>query len=301
MNTCDFSIVIPWHRGLDQLRRSVLSVRRQTHAASEIIIVCNGPALGQMDVVRREFQGGKIKVIGLPEANANAARNAGIRAATARYCAFLDCDDEYLPAMLAQAAVHLAQFPHGIVSTAGLRKRASGACWRFPRRSMRAQEDVASFFMAGGNFLLTSSLAMQAATALDLLFDPDIDKFQDLDFLMRAEKRGYRIDILLQPGFIYHDEENEGRLSHDIDFSRHAAWVSRNRLLTPQARAAFLARAVAQHELPGNLCLNLLRMWQGYRIGGIPLPQSLAMTARHLLPHRLKGPLLEFFLTHLRR
>ncbi|PWE55059.1 hypothetical protein DEM27_16550 [Metarhizobium album] len=299
--TGGFSVIIPWHRGFDRLRRAVLSVERQNHAASEIIIICNGPAFAETDRVRRQFRGDKVKVIGLPEANANAARNAGIHAATARYCALLDCDDEYLPAMLEQAAAHLARFPQSIVSIAGLRQRASGARWVFPRRAMKAEEDVASFFMTDGNFLLTSSLAMQTRTAAELLFDPDIEKFQDLDFLMRAEKQGYRIDVLLQPGYIYHDEEKEGRLSHDIDFSRHAAWADRNVLLTPKARAAFLARAVAQHDLPANLCRNLLLMWRGYRIGHIPLVQSMAMTARHLLPHRLRTPLFELFLAHLRR
>lgn len=300
-STSGFSVIIPWHRDFNRLRRAVLSARRQTHAASEIIIVCNGPTFGDMDRVCREIRGEGVKIIGRPEANANAARNAGIRAATAQHCAFLDCDDEYLPTMLEQAAAHLVQFPHSIVSTAGLRQRASGAQWPFPRRTMKTPEDVASFFMTEGNFLLTSSLAMQTATAAGLLFDPAIGKFQDLDFLMRAEERGHRIDVLLQPGFIYHDEEREGRLSHDIDFSRHAAWADRNKLLTPQARAAFLARAVAQHELPANLCRNLLLMWRGHRVGRIPLRQSIAMTARNLLPLRLRTPLFEFFLTHLRR
>lgn len=93
------SVIIPTYNRADLLREAVASVRRQSYAPLELIVVDDGSTdataaslrpLSDARLVRQDHTG-------LP----GQARNAGARVARGEYLAFLDSDDLWLPHKLA--------------------------------------------------------------------------------------------------------------------------------------------------------------------------------------------------------
>lgn len=89
------SVVIPVYNRADLLPRSIDSVLAQTVPALEIIVVDDGSSDGSEEVACR--YGGAVRVIHQANQGVAAARNAGIRAASGEWVAFLDADDALLP------------------------------------------------------------------------------------------------------------------------------------------------------------------------------------------------------------
>jgi glycosyltransferase involved in cell wall biosynthesis len=94
------SIVAPTHNRPEMLAEALASVRAQTFADYEIIVVSNG----ESDDMRRashdiaKAYGGRY--FELAEGNVSAARNFGIERAKGEWIAFLDDDDLWLPTKL---------------------------------------------------------------------------------------------------------------------------------------------------------------------------------------------------------
>jgi glycosyltransferase involved in cell wall biosynthesis len=89
-----FSVVIPTYNRLDFLRQSIDSVRAQTFADYEIIVVDDGSNDGTEDYLRGLVH---MHVIRQTNGGPGSARNAGMAAAKGDYIAFLDSDDLWFP------------------------------------------------------------------------------------------------------------------------------------------------------------------------------------------------------------
>lgn len=99
------SVVIPAHNAAATLARAIASVRAQTLAPDEILVIDD--ASDDATAAIAEALG--TTTIRLPtRAGAAAARNAGIAAATGEIIAFQDADDEWLPDKLARQMPLLA-------------------------------------------------------------------------------------------------------------------------------------------------------------------------------------------------
>jgi glycosyltransferase involved in cell wall biosynthesis len=102
------SVVIPVYNRADLLPRSIESALAQTCPTREIIVVDDGSTDGSAEAASR--CGGSVRVIRQANQGVAAARNAGIRAASSEWVAFLDADDALLPqaieSNLACAAAH---------------------------------------------------------------------------------------------------------------------------------------------------------------------------------------------------
>src|SRR5579859_7824272 len=94
------SVVIPVYNRTAELRRAVRSVLAQTYADLELIVVDDASSediAGALDGIDDP----RLKLIRKSvNQGAAAARNTGIQAATGRWVAFLDSDDEWLPQKL---------------------------------------------------------------------------------------------------------------------------------------------------------------------------------------------------------
>lgn len=94
--------MIPTHNRPALLKETLESVLAQTRPAREIIVVDNGSndETGQMI----EAYGTQVLYLKMEPVGQQAARNAGIAAATSRWIATLDDDDLYRPTFLAEVA-----------------------------------------------------------------------------------------------------------------------------------------------------------------------------------------------------
>lgn len=91
-------VIIPLFNKPATIERALRSVQAQTFADWRLLVVDDGSTDASPELVRRmQTQDGRIVLIVQANQGPGAARNAGIRAATASYVAFLDADDQWYP------------------------------------------------------------------------------------------------------------------------------------------------------------------------------------------------------------
>ena len=290
-----FTVIIPWHRDRECLRRAVASVQAQTYAPSETLIVCNGVAAAEIDSVTAEFRTDDTRILFLAAANANAARNLGADHAVGTYCAFLDADDEFASDKLAIVKRHLDETRQPIAISRGTRLTSGGRAWPFPKRGPTAGERLARYFFSDGNFISTSAIVAATHICRSVRFDEAVTKFQDLDFLMRAQAQGFEIGFIEDALYTYHDTPSPTRLSRGRCFEDHAGWANAYPHFDAQDRAAFAARAIAQHDLPRRPLRNLSAIVQAAGSGALPLSHAAALALRGFVPASVYESLLRHY------
>lgn len=113
-----FTAVIPLFNKAPTIQRAIASVAAQTFAPAEILVVDDGSTDGGSEVARRQTVA-RVRVIDQPNRGVSAARNTGLREATQPFVAFLDADDRWRPAYLAQMRDLIARHPGGVLYGAG--------------------------------------------------------------------------------------------------------------------------------------------------------------------------------------
>lgn len=103
------SVVIPAYNAAWCVARAIDSVLAQSFRDFELIVVDDGSTDDTAAVLAGYAS--KLRVVGQPNGGMSSARNAGIRAASGRYLAFLDADDRWLPEKLARQIVLLEARP----------------------------------------------------------------------------------------------------------------------------------------------------------------------------------------------
>jgi len=105
------TIIIPTYNRRQQLLAAIESVIKQTYMDWELIVVDDGSQDGTIDAIQPYLADGRLRY--LPQANAgrSAARNNGARHANGEWLSFLDSDDLYLAATLAEHQSALSQSP----------------------------------------------------------------------------------------------------------------------------------------------------------------------------------------------
>src|SRR3954469_3899847 len=115
------SVLLPVHRAVPALLRGAFeSIRRQTHAAVEILVVLNGADHATADLGKSVVScDPRARLMTLPEGGLSAALNAGLREARHALVARMDADDECAPTRLAlQASFLLQRTTVAVVGTA---------------------------------------------------------------------------------------------------------------------------------------------------------------------------------------
>ncbi|MCP5278335.1 MAG: glycosyltransferase family 2 protein [Thiobacillus sp.] len=102
-----FSVIIPAYNAEAFVARAIDSVLAQTWPAHEILVVDDGSVDKTAEVVAG--YGERVRYLRQDNAGVSAARNAGARAATGDWLAFLDADDWYYPDRLKWHADWIAQ------------------------------------------------------------------------------------------------------------------------------------------------------------------------------------------------
>src|ERR1700691_3832860 len=114
------STIVAVYNGADTVDRAIRSIFAQTFTDNEIIVVNDG-STDDTGAVLARF-GDRIRVITQGNRGLSAARNAGVRASTGEYVAFLDDDDEWMPEKLARCVPILdADRDCGLVYTLALK------------------------------------------------------------------------------------------------------------------------------------------------------------------------------------
>ncbi len=105
------SVIIPAYQAAQWIAEALDSVFAQTFPDFEVIVVNDGsPDTPQLEVVLQPYRG-RIVYIRQENQGVSGARNTAIRAASARYVAFLDADDIWEPDFLAVQTAKLEADP----------------------------------------------------------------------------------------------------------------------------------------------------------------------------------------------
>lgn len=122
----NFSVVIPLYNKAPHIERALRSVLAQTCQDFEIVVVNDGSTDRSREVVE-SISDSRIRLINQPNQGVSAARNRGVEAAHYEFVAFLDADDEWLPAFLSNIQMLINNFPDcGAYATAIQTVRPNG-------------------------------------------------------------------------------------------------------------------------------------------------------------------------------
>jgi glycosyltransferase involved in cell wall biosynthesis len=109
----DVSIIIPTYNRRSFVSEAIRSVLEQTYESVELIVVDDGSTDDTAKYV--ESLSADIQLIQQRNRGPSAARNAGIRAASGKFIAFLDSDDRWLPHKLAIQMNYMQANPDAVV------------------------------------------------------------------------------------------------------------------------------------------------------------------------------------------
>lgn len=89
------AVIVPFHDNARHLDAAIASVRRQTYAPLELVLVDDGSCDGSAALAQRHVP--PARYLRRPRGGAGAARNSGVACASAAFIAFCDADDLWAP------------------------------------------------------------------------------------------------------------------------------------------------------------------------------------------------------------
>ncbi|HEX7044865.1 MAG TPA: glycosyltransferase [Burkholderiales bacterium] len=189
------SVVVPTFNRPGLVGRAIASALAQTVSDIEVIVVDDAPSEETRAAVGRIGDRRVRYLAHERNRGPSASRNTGIAAARGRLIAFLDDDDEWLPAKIEKQLACLDGERLDAVAGIGLIDgKVPLRCWR-----SRVTLDE----LRRGNRWGSCTFIGRAEAVREVLFDEDLAVGEDWDFYIRFARK-YTIGCLLEPLFIYH-------------------------------------------------------------------------------------------------
>ena len=180
------TIVIAAYNAEPFLGKAIASALAQDYVPLEVVVVDDGSTDGTSDVAR-SFP--DVRYVAQENKGPSAARNRGLEEASGEFVAFLDADDEALPAKMTLQVGYLLDHPD-VGCTLG-------------RQEVSFEGGGAPEWMGNdpvyGDFagIPLMSLVARRSTLLELGgFDPALRVAEDRDLLVRMRERGIRIEVV---------------------------------------------------------------------------------------------------------
>lgn len=199
------TVIVPTFNRANLLPRAIRSVKAQTYPHWELVIVDDGSTDGTVHTVVKESLGdSRIIYMHKDHGGPAESRNAGMRAARGAYYAFLDSDDEYLPAHIEQRLLYLEEHPaadflHGGVHVLG------GLDRRFvPDKNDPSALVPLSECVIGGTFFCRAGI-IEAAGGWRPGYAEDADLFE------RVSKHSSVHEVPFET-YIYHRDSPDSRV-----------------------------------------------------------------------------------------
>ena len=245
------AVVIPAKDRASVLADALGSVYAQTVLPEEVIVVDDGSVDGTAEVAR-SF-GATVLVHSSPQGS-GAARNTAIRAASARWVAFLDSDDVWLPEHLEYVCAHMGG--HALVSAAGVDTNGRG----WGNVSGRPVEVTPVRCFVPETPIVTSAVLADRQGLIDAGLFRGFARAQDADMWARLLERGTGL-ALPRPTAIYRVQpglRDRGAIARDftgldevVQALSDRPWMSRRVRLGVRCRLQWdaMRRSITEREL----------------------------------------------------
>ena len=211
INNTMISIIIPCFNSSKTISRALISVFCQSYTNYEIIIIDDGSSdiLITEDIIL-SFKNPKICLIKhTNNLNGAAARNTGIKNAKGKYIAFLDADDEWLPEHLKESIIVLQNNKSDLIYSKCLVKTSHYPDLTMPKIGIASDEKIGNYLFINAGFISTPSIIIKTNIAKKILFNSELIRHQDYDFLLRLENADCKISMSDHVGAIVHWENND--------------------------------------------------------------------------------------------
>lgn len=283
-----FSVVIPVYNRSERIMPALLSVRNQTFADWECIVVDDGskdgPALEQ---VIASLGDDRFRYIRQDNAGASKARNTGFDAASGRFIALLDSDDQFLPHKLATQAALLEQGGENLVLFSQLIvDRGVEKKWVKPPVGPRPGERIDEYVMCTSGWIQSSTIAMSTPFARKIRFTDGLPSSQDTDFAVRCASGGGEFKFIAEPLILFDDIFDPSRVSKQKKFQPLMAWINSMRHVHVSERAYWAYRGwqCARVASYSNRPLGLWLFLQSAVRGVYRPKQALNIAAQIIVP-----------------
>ena len=204
MASAQVSVIIPVRNGESYLGEAIASVRRQSRAPLEIVIVDDGSTDGTAAVV--ETLGSDIRLIRQPHSGVTVSRNRGVRAARGDLIAFLDCDDVWTDGKLATQVPILLEHSDIQVALGHTRRMWTPAARDGASSGLRMTEPELALHL-GAALIRRSTFETIGA------FDETLPRAEDWDWFMRLRERGALVVVHPEVTLLY--RRHGGNMSNE--------------------------------------------------------------------------------------
>ena len=166
----EVSIVVPVHNGERFLDEAIQSLRNQTLASIEILVVDDGSTDSSMRIAERHAAvDTRVRIQRLARSNFATALNWGIRSARAPWIGRLDADDVALPEWLERQMCYLTEHPDvGALGAFGWMMGSGGNAVGLSRHGPVSREEFLRARTEGLIYLLHSSVVFPRDLVLSL-------------------------------------------------------------------------------------------------------------------------------------
>jgi glycosyltransferase involved in cell wall biosynthesis len=255
------SVVIPCYNGGADLPGAIESVRGQTMADFEILVVDDGSTDPETVRVLADLDS-KLRVIRQDNRGLPAARNAGFKAARGAFLLPLDCDDRLEPTFLAETLAALERAPDAGFAFAQMRLTGDLA-----GTTRKAYDPFVQLFL---NQLPYCLLMRRALWAMSGGYDESMRAgYEDWEFNIRLAALGHRGVAIDKPLFVY--RTSAAGMLNSLSRRRHAE----------------LWRMIQLRHPDRYRWGALWRLWRASRFPPLPYPAPLLVglwLAHRLLP-----------------
>lgn len=209
------SVVIPTYNRGHTIEESIRSVLNQTLQPKEIIVVDDFSTDNTEEIIKKINDPNVIYVKNKMSKGANGARNTGILLATEKFIAFHDSDDIWFPEKLKYQMRTMIEKSCDLVF-------CNMVCGKFIVPQTTVDGDNIYDQLKAGNLISTQTILIRAEIAKLNLFDEELMRLQDWDFVLsllyKKIKIGYCDKVLVEQRLSTDSITNKNKL---LDAYKH--------------------------------------------------------------------------------
>ncbi|GAA04679.1 glycosyltransferase family 2 protein [Photobacterium leiognathi] len=252
------SVIIPVYNRAKIIDRTLDSVAAQTYKNIEIIVVDDCSDDSEELLVKLGNYNLDIKYIRHKKnMHGGASRNTGIDASKGDYIAFLDSDDIWADDKIERCV------NRGMSENEILYSKIEDRNIVKPTFAFDNTKRVDEYLIVDRQTMQTSSLFMHSSFARVVKFDPSLKRFQDTDFIIRAQKQFEAKFSLIDSVLVYMSDDDKGsRISSSVDPEPAQIWLRKIRpLMTEKSIAVFTFNRIINYSSNSLPRITLLRLF----------------------------------------